>query len=65
MDVSVSINGKHFGNAIQSDDNRNLYVLPWNASEYDDGHLHRISVEIKVKCVRREEPCRWIIVLIG
>ena len=46
--VDVSINAQLLGSATQSNDNRNLYVLPWNASQYNDGRLHRISVEIVV-----------------
>ncbi len=35
------------GNAKQSIDNEHLYVLPWNASFYNDGHHHQLLVEIK------------------
>jgi hypothetical protein len=34
------------GNAIKSIDNDNLYVLPWNASVYNDGSLHNLLVEM-------------------
>lgn len=35
------------GNAIQSIDNQNLYVLPWNSTLYNDGKLHKLSIEVK------------------
>jgi len=35
------------GNANQSIDNEHLYVLPWNASFYNDGYHHQLFVEIK------------------
>jgi len=47
IDVRISIDSKYIGNAIQSIDNENLYVLPWNASFYNDGKLHDLLVEIK------------------
>jgi hypothetical protein len=47
VEVRVSIGSKYLGNAVQSIDNQNLYVLPWNASFYNDGLLHALSVEIK------------------
>ncbi|CAF4158500.1 unnamed protein product [Rotaria sp. Silwood2] len=47
VDVSVSIDSKFTGTALQSIDNNNLYVLPWNASFYNDGHLHTLSIEVK------------------
>ncbi|CAF4268771.1 unnamed protein product [Rotaria socialis] len=47
IDVKVSIDSKFLGNAIQSIDNQNLYVLQWNASYYHDGYHHKLSVEIK------------------
>ncbi|CAF3466928.1 unnamed protein product [Rotaria sp. Silwood1] len=46
VDVNVSIDSKFLGTAIQSIDNKNLYVLPWNASFYNDSHLHTLSIEI-------------------
>ncbi|CAF0820817.1 unnamed protein product [Rotaria sordida] len=47
VNVNISIDSKFFGTAIESIDNENLYVLPWNASFYNDGHLHTLSIEIK------------------
>jgi hypothetical protein len=47
IEVRVSIDSKYLGNAVQSIDNQNLYVYPWNASVYNDGNHHQISVEIK------------------
>lgn len=45
--VNISIDGKYLGSAIQSKDNRNLFVLSWNPNLYKDEKLHDISVEIK------------------
>ncbi|CAF4270819.1 unnamed protein product, partial [Rotaria sordida] len=47
VNVSVSIDSQFFGTAIQSIDNKNLYVPPWNASFYNDGHIHTLSIEVK------------------
>jgi hypothetical protein len=46
IDVRISIDSIYLGNAIQSIDNKNLYVLPWNTSIYNDGLLHDLLVEI-------------------
>lgn len=35
------------GSAIESIDNKNLYILPWNTSLYNDDHLYKLTVEIK------------------
>jgi hypothetical protein len=48
INVNISIDGKYLGSAIQSIDNQNLFVLPWNSSLYADENLHEISVEIQV-----------------
>lgn len=45
--VQVSIDSKDLGEAIQSTDNENLYVLPWNSTFYNDGLLHDLSVNIQ------------------
>ncbi|CAF0776147.1 unnamed protein product [Adineta steineri] len=47
VDVHVSIDKKFLGYAKPSIDNEHLYVLPWNASFYNDGSLHDLSVEIR------------------
>ncbi|UJR16488.1 hypothetical protein I4U23_003391 [Adineta vaga] len=47
VDVRVTIDTKFLGNAIKAIDHENLYVLPWNASLYNDGFLHNLIVEIK------------------
>ena len=49
VNVHVSIDSQVLGNAFSPKDNPNLFVLPWNASQFNDGKLHRISVEIKVR----------------
>lgn len=49
IDVRISIDSNLLGSAFPSRDNPNLFVLPWNASRYNDGKLHRILVEIKVR----------------
>ena len=49
INVNISIDEQYIGSAIQSIDNPNLFVLPWNTSFYNDGNLHRIVVEIKVR----------------
>jgi hypothetical protein len=46
--VKVTIDSQLLGLARVAVDHPNLYVLPWNASVYHDGHLHQISVEIEV-----------------
>lgn len=45
-EVRISIDSKDLGVAIQSIDNPNLYVLPWNSTVYNDGVLHDLSVKI-------------------
>ncbi|CAF3775166.1 unnamed protein product [Rotaria magnacalcarata] len=47
INVNVSIDEQYVGSAVQSIDNQNLFVLPWNVSLYDDGNLHQIFVGIK------------------
>ncbi|CAF3242403.1 unnamed protein product [Rotaria socialis] len=47
INVNVSIDEQYVGSAVQSIDNQHLFVLPWNASSYDDGRLHQIFVGIK------------------
>ncbi|CAF0901873.1 unnamed protein product [Adineta ricciae] len=49
VDVRVSIDGKFLGNAVKAIDHESLYVLAWNASLYNDGRLHDLTVEIKDK----------------
>jgi len=49
INVNISIDGKSIGSAIQSIDNKNLFILPWNTTLYNDKNLHEILVEIKVK----------------
>ncbi|CAF2727309.1 unnamed protein product [Rotaria sp. Silwood2] len=45
--VIISIDEQYIGSAIQSNDNGNLFILPWNTSLYNDENLHKIFVEIK------------------
>ncbi|CAF0716595.1 unnamed protein product [Adineta steineri] len=45
--VDITIDKQYMGSAIQSIDNLNLFVLPWNTSFYNDGNLHEIFVKIK------------------
>ena len=49
VDMRISIDSKILGSALPSRDNPNLFVLPWDASRYNDGKLHWILVEIKVR----------------
>ena len=49
ISVNVSIDGQHLGSALPSIDNKNLFVLPWNTSLYNDQNLHQILVEIQVR----------------
>jgi hypothetical protein len=49
VNVNISIDGRYIGLAIQSSDNPNLFVLPWNTSFYKDENLHEIFVQIKVR----------------
>jgi len=49
VNVRVSIDSEVLGSAFPSSDNPNLFILPWNASQYNDGNLHWVSVEIKVR----------------
>jgi hypothetical protein len=49
VNVNISIDGQYIGLAIQSSDNPNLFVLPWNTSFYNDENLHEIFVQIKVR----------------
>ncbi|UJR30002.1 hypothetical protein I4U23_017548 [Adineta vaga] len=46
-DVKIFIDGQAKGSAVQTNDHKNLFVLPWNTSLYNDGNLHEISVQIK------------------
>ena len=47
--VDVQIDGKAVGQAVRSIDNKNLFVLPWKTSLYNDEKLHRIVVNIRVR----------------
>lgn len=47
VEVRVSIDSKDLGVALQSIDNENLYILPWNSTVYNDGSLHDLSVKIQ------------------
>ncbi|CAF1350298.1 unnamed protein product [Rotaria sp. Silwood1] len=47
QNVIISIDEQYIGSAIQSKDNQNLFILPWNTNLYNDENLHKIFVEIK------------------
>ncbi|CAF4143728.1 unnamed protein product [Rotaria sordida] len=47
INVNISIDEQYIGSAIQSIDNQNLFIFPWNTSLYNDEKLHKIFVEIK------------------
>ncbi|CAF0777759.1 unnamed protein product [Didymodactylos carnosus] len=48
LTVHVTIDSDFIGNAVQSVDNLQLFVLKWNPTKYDDDKDHKMIVQIKV-----------------